>query len=159
MTTQLIRRIVTTHNDNGMSVIALDETTDFRVVGPGAQMTAIWGTSTVPASNDGAPDPVMAPLGSEKGSIVRVVDFEPGAASPMHRTPTIDYAVVLSGEIDLLLDEGAPAIIGPNTIVVQRGTRHAWRNSSDTRTARVLFVLVEAEPVLYNGEQLPAEGL
>ncbi len=63
----------------------------------------------------------------------------------MHRTASIDYAIVLSGEIYALMDEGE-TLMRPGDILVQRGTSHAWSNRTDT-PARVAFVLVGAEPV------------
>jgi quercetin dioxygenase-like cupin family protein len=63
---------------------------------------------------------------------------EPG----MHTTRTIDYGIVLSGEIDLELDEGV-AHLRPGDVVVQRGTRHAWRNRG-TEPCTVAFVLISS---------------
>ncbi|MEU5339705.1 MULTISPECIES: cupin domain-containing protein [unclassified Streptomyces] len=68
--------------------------------------------------------------------------FEPDAPG-MHTTPTVDYGVVLEGEIVLDLDGGETAALGPGDIVVQNGTRHAWRNDG-TEPATVLFVLIGA---------------
>ncbi|MCC5951046.1 MAG: cupin domain-containing protein [Acidimicrobiia bacterium] len=63
----------------------------------------------------------------------------------MHTTDSVDYGIVLEGELDLELDDGVTTTVRPGTIVVQRGTRHAWRNRSD-RPARMAFVLVGATP-------------
>jgi hypothetical protein len=60
-----------------------------------------------------------------------------------HRTDTIDYAVVLEGEVDLLLDDGCTTRVRQGAVVMQMGTRHAWRNPGNT-SARLLFVLVGA---------------
>jgi quercetin dioxygenase-like cupin family protein len=77
----------------------------------------------------------------EAGTRVRIVDMPPGARSPMHRTESVDYGVVLEGEITLVLDDGSVTTVGPGELVVQRGTDHAWENRTDTPT-RILFVLV-----------------
>ncbi|MFE7903015.1 cupin domain-containing protein [Streptomyces sp. NPDC057424] len=61
----------------------------------------------------------------------------------MHTTPTVDYGVVLSGEIVLDLDGGETVVLKPGDIVVQNGTRHAWRNNS-AEPATVFFVLIGA---------------
>ncbi|MGC8463527.1 MAG: cupin domain-containing protein [Acidimicrobiales bacterium] len=74
--------------------------------------------------------------------VARLEPDHPG----MHTTDSVDYAIVLDGELDLELDEGATTTVRPGTVVVQRGTRHAWRNRSD-RPVRVAFVLVGATPV------------
>jgi len=63
----------------------------------------------------------------------------------MHTTDSVDYAIVLDGELELELDDGALVPVRPGTVVVQRGTRHAWRNRTD-RAARIAFVLVGARP-------------
>ena len=60
----------------------------------------------------------------------------------MHTTRTIDYGIVLSGEIDLELDEGE-VHLGPGDVVVQRGTRHAWRNRG-SRPCTMAFVLISS---------------
>lgn len=67
-------------------------------------------------------------------------------APGFHRTDTIDYGVLLEGELTLLLDEGEACVCTAGDIVVQRGTRHAWRNTGNT-PARVLFVMVDAQRV------------
>jgi len=68
--------------------------------------------------------------------------FEPDAPG-MHTTPTVDYAVVLAGEIVLDLDGGETTLLGAGDIVVQNGTRHAWRNPGSA-PATVFFVLMGA---------------
>lgn len=60
----------------------------------------------------------------------------------MHRTETIDYGIVIEGEMTLVLDKGE-ALLKPGSVVVQRGTNHAWANRSD-KPCRMLFVLVDA---------------
>ncbi|WP_060887249.1 cupin domain-containing protein [Streptomyces caniscabiei] len=66
--------------------------------------------------------------------------FEPDNPG-MHTTPTVDYGVVLSGEIVLDLDDGETALLHPGDLVVQNGTRHAWRNPG-TEPATLFFVLM-----------------
>ena len=70
--------------------------------------------------------------------------FGKGGRHPlMHRTQTIDYAIVLSGEITMLLDEG-DVVLKTGDILVQCGTNHAWVNRSDS-PAVVIFVLIDGE--------------
>ena len=59
----------------------------------------------------------------------------------MHRTQSVDYGVVIEGELTLVLDSGAEVLLRPGNVVVQRGTNHAWANRS-SRPCRMLFVLV-----------------
>jgi mannose-6-phosphate isomerase-like protein (cupin superfamily) len=61
----------------------------------------------------------------------------------MHRTETVDYGIVLEGELVLVLDE-SETVVRTGDIVVQRGTSHAWANRSD-RSARIAFVLIDGE--------------
>ncbi|MEG3125363.1 cupin domain-containing protein [Sphingomonas sp. GB1N7] len=67
-----------------------------------------------------------------------------GAPHPfMHRTQSIDYGIVIEGELVLIMDEGE-TICRPGDIVVQRGTNHAWSNRSD-RNCRIAFILIDGE--------------
>ena len=70
--------------------------------------------------------------------------FEPDAPG-MHATPTVDYAVVIEGTLWLELDRGVETRLGPGDVVVQNGTRHAWRNHGN-QPATLLVVLVGDEP-------------
>ena len=68
--------------------------------------------------------------------------YKPGAPHPMmHRTQSIDYGIVLEGEIYLILDD-AESLIKAGDIVVQRGTNHAWDNRSDA-ICRMVFILID----------------
>lgn len=69
--------------------------------------------------------------------------FEPDAPG-FHRTDTIDYGVLLAGELSLTVDGGEPAVLRAGDVVVQMGTRHAWRNTGNT-PARMMFVMVHAQ--------------
>ncbi|MEO8313600.1 MAG: cupin domain-containing protein [Pseudomonadota bacterium] len=68
--------------------------------------------------------------------------FEPDAPG-MHATATVDYAIILDGEIWLEVDDGHEVRLRSHDVVIQNGTRHAWRNKS-SRTAKVAFVLIGA---------------
>lgn len=72
----------------------------------------------------------------------------------MHRTVSLDYGVVLEGEVELVLDSGETRLMRRGDVSVQRGTNHAWRNKSETEWARMLYVLVEAEPIVVEGKVL-----
>jgi quercetin dioxygenase-like cupin family protein len=76
------------------------------------------------------------------------------SGSPMHRTSSLDYGIVLSGQVELILDDGAITVVEAGEVVIQRGTIHAWRNSTD-KVARIAFVLLDASPATVKGESLP----
>lgn len=153
---QSFRRIVTTHDDRGASVVRSDEVlTPAPIPSGDADFQLVWTTPTVPVNlnrgDDGRQD---ADLTLRGGSVIRVVDMLPGRSSPMHRSFSIDYGIVLSGELELELDGGEVVALGAGDIVVQRGTNHLWRNPSRDSICRIAFVLIEAEPVSVNGRIL-----
>lgn len=61
----------------------------------------------------------------------------------MHRTQSLDYGVVIEGEVEMVLDDGVSTVMGRGDVAVQRGTSHGWRNVSKTEWARMFFVLQE----------------
>jgi quercetin dioxygenase-like cupin family protein len=69
--------------------------------------------------------------------------FEPGSPG-MHTTDIVDYGICIRGELWLELDDGAEERITPGTVVVQRGTRHAWRNRGDA-VATMIYGLIGAQ--------------
>jgi quercetin dioxygenase-like cupin family protein len=141
------RRVVTGHDADGRSVVLEDEEAPRSHRLPGATFHEVWSTGETPApvapteEREPTERPLVTPPDAG-GTIVRVVDLEPGSTSPMHRTQTIDYGIVLSGDVLLVLDDGSETALGVGDVVVQRGTNHAWTNSGDT-TARMAFVLVD----------------
>ncbi|KAJ5611967.1 hypothetical protein N7528_009072 [Penicillium herquei] len=88
------------------------------------------------------------------GTVCRIVDFGPQAVPLMHRTQSLDYGIVLEGEIEMELDDGSVTLLRKGDMAVQRGTKHAWRNPSLTAWTRMLFVLQDCEPVVANGDRL-----
>ncbi|KAG9189763.1 hypothetical protein G6011_06631 [Alternaria panax] len=88
------------------------------------------------------------------GTVLRFVDVAPGHFSPMHRTVSLDYGVVLEGEMELVLDSGETRLMKRGDVAIQRGTMHAWRNTSTTSWGRMLYVLQECKPVEVEGEVL-----
>jgi len=142
---------------------------------PDFALTDLWVSDRAPASNAGSGDPAKRRMSLEppaNGTIFRVVEFPPDAAAgggfdraaaframgashamdpdasrhpAMHRTDTVDYALVLSGEIWALMDEGETLLRAGDTLV-QRGTNHAWSNRGD-QPSLVAFILVSAAPL------------
>ena len=155
-----VRRIVTGHNSDGRAVFVNDESLPVDPIPSGdAAFSLIWTTAKVPADNNDQTDGRTrdAGLTLNQGSVIRIVDMLPGGSSPMHRTNSIDYGIVLSGQVELELDDGVVTTAGPGDIIVQRGTMHLWRNRSATENCRIVFVLIEAKPVLVNGAPLKEE--
>jgi quercetin dioxygenase-like cupin family protein len=151
-----IPRFLTTHDETGLARFAPDRQLGFRVVDGGdARFALIWTTDRSPADNadetDGADRQVSLAL--KGGSVLRVVDIRPGARSPMHRTVSIDYGIVLEGEIVLELDSGEERTVPQGGIVIQRGTNHAWVNRTED-WVRIAFVLLDAEPLVIGGHVL-----
>lgn len=79
------------------------------------------------------------------GIVFRRTDTPPGQVSPMHRTLTVDYGVIVAGEIELTLEGGEKRVLRAGDTVVQRATVHQWRNTSETEWARMVFVMVPIE--------------
>jgi quercetin dioxygenase-like cupin family protein len=153
-----IRRVVTGHDKNGKAVFAADDNYETVIIPSGdAAMATIWTTATVPANLNDETDGRTRDAGTtlKGGSVIRVVDMLPGAASPMHRTNSIDYGIIISGNIELELDNTVFKTMGPGDIIVQRGTIHKWRNPSSSEICRIVFVLTEAKAYVHNGAALP----
>ena len=155
-------------DDSSPHVLALPGVEDFA-------LTNLWVTDGSPAANADHGDPACRPVVLEpppEGTIFRIVEFPPdkglgehfdrkavfdsmsasGAMDPdasrhpgMHKTPTVDYAIVLSGEIYAVMDQGETLLRAGDTLV-QRGTNHAWSNRTET-PCLVAFILVSASPV------------
>jgi len=147
------RRIVTGHDKSGKSIAVSDGAppNGLKIPDRGLTFYEIWNT-------DDGPAPIMATepestnrpveLGPKpRGTVIRLLDFLPGfsqkaGVSPfMHRTETIDYGIVLEGEICLILAD-SEFQLKAGDVVVQRGTDHAWENRSG-KLARMAFVLID----------------
>lgn len=152
-----IRRVVTGHTTDGTAIFTADESFETVVIPTGdAAMATIWTTSTVPADCNDETDGRFRDAGTtlKGGSVIRVVDMLPNASSPLHRTNSIDYGIVISGKIELELDNQVFKTIEAGGIIVQRGTIHKWRNPSADEICRIVFVLTEAKPYEVNGKAL-----
>jgi quercetin dioxygenase-like cupin family protein len=147
-----IRRVVTGHTQEMVPRALLDgPATNAKYPGPGTVSTLIWCTDEMPADisvGERVEDMGSRILGSPpppNGTRFAVIDFPPGNSAVMHRTETIDYVIVLSGEIEMYMDDSTVKLTAGDTMV-QRGTNHAWVNRGSER-ARVAFVLVDAKPL------------
>jgi quercetin dioxygenase-like cupin family protein len=93
-------------------------------------------------------------LVSGGGTVLRYVDFAPEYECMMHRTQSVDYGIVIEGEIEAVMDSGEVQALRRGDSVVQRATMHAWRNASKTEWARMIFVLQDCQPVVLGGKRL-----
>jgi len=149
-----VRRVVTGHDSNGRAILRSDDRFETQLIPSGdAAFALLWTTEIVPADNNDETDGRLrdAGLTLDRGSVLRIVDMMPGGSSPMHRTNSIDYGIVLSGEVELELDDGAATLLGPGDVVIQRGTIHLWRNRSSKDVCRIAFVLTEAAAYRHQG--------
>jgi len=152
----LVQRVVTGHDENGRAIFKSEDFSPTKMIPTGdAAFLLLWTTETVPADNNDETDGRDRDAGVtlNGGSVIRITDILPGQQSPFHRTNSIDYGIVMQGEIELELEDGRKKTIGENGVIIQRGTNHLWRNTSD-KPCRIAFILIEAPPYLHNGEPL-----
>ena len=149
------RRIVTGHDATGRSVVLSDgippqhHPMHGRAVG--ADFFEIWNTAAqVPqltATEAREPNERAFTIMPASGHLLRIIDIYPpqngGKRTVMHRTKTLDYAVVIEGEVVLVLEDNE-VTLRASDVVVQRGTNHAWENRSE-RLARMAFFHIDAE--------------
>jgi quercetin dioxygenase-like cupin family protein len=155
-----IRRVVTGHTKSGHAKVEIDEiATNVISNRPGASSCVVWSTKGFPVDNDGFADPTKASFKTtvEGGSVFRIVRYEPGVTPRNHRTDSIDYAVVMSGAIEMELDDGVVVKLKAGDVLVQRGTIHNWVNRGP-EVCVVAFVLISAKPVTADGKPLTAVG-
>ncbi len=146
-----IRRVVTGHDANEVAHVLWDERIATFKRGKSGFLAHLWNTHSTPA-DIGVGDAIEDP-GSEThvtppppgGTRFVIIDYPPGNSGTMHRTETLDYVIVLSGAIEMEMDDSTVRLQAGDTLI-QRGTNHAWYNRG-SENARVAFVLVDAEPL------------
>jgi quercetin dioxygenase-like cupin family protein len=140
------RRVVTGHDSEGRAIVVHDEVVDnVTQRRPGHRSFVLWATDQVPADNDAIADTdpgVVATRSNASGTIFRIAEYAPGVASARHQTDSVDYAVVLNGEIDMVLDDQVVRLRRGDT-VIQRGTVHDWVNNGKEPCV-IAFCLVAA---------------
>ncbi|KAK2756450.1 hypothetical protein FQN54_005343 [Arachnomyces sp. PD_36] len=162
-----MRQVVTGHNHEGKAIIDSDkELVPYNPLdgspGKAGEMafTTLWRTDSFPARAQGSWEDLNGqpiPLHDSIGTTARTVDFPPGPGL-MHRTVSLDFAVVLYGEVTLELDDGVKTKMKQHDFAVQRGTIHSWVNESD-QICRILFVLVPSEPIKVGDRELGETGV
>ncbi len=148
------RRVVTGHDAGGKSVVVSDgpppQHHPMHGLGVGADFHEMWNDAdTIPElTSRVAREPNERPftIMPTSGHLLRILDVYPlkdgGKRTAMHRTRTLDYMVLIEGELILILDD-REVTLKPGDVVVQRGTYHAWENRSGT-TARAAFIHIDA---------------
>lgn len=149
-----IPRRILTGIQNGKSTIVEDSlATNVSEHYPGLIISDIWSTTSIPVdlSEVTEPENTALPIVPQTGSYFRYVHIPPdrelGIEAPlglphplMHQTDTLDYIMILSGEIWLVLEE-TETLLKPGDIVIQRGTNHAWSNRSDAGCIQLAILL------------------
>jgi quercetin dioxygenase-like cupin family protein len=154
-----VRRVITGHDATGRAIVKIDEVSKHAFTGRlGATGINVWTTEGFPANNDGAEDAGLRKVATTlpNGTIFRILEFAPGLAPRNHRTDSIDYIIVLSGEIDMELDDST-VHLRAGDVMVQRGTIHNWVNRG-TEPCVLAVILIAAKPVEAGGKILPAVG-
>ncbi|KAJ6256752.1 hypothetical protein Dda_8619 [Drechslerella dactyloides] len=162
---------ITTHNPDGS--VATPSTTPivFSPLNPDSdkptfQAGMIFSTHTFPVNLDGEDDIrrhaawTAAPDGfTAKDGVIAVMNrVPPGAEVGVHRTGSIDFGVIVDGEMELILADGTTQLFRRGDVIVQRETAHGWRNPSKDKEAMAFFVALAAKPVQV-GEQVLGEDL
>jgi len=153
-----IRRVVTGHDDDGKAIIESDQDTELGSLRPGTNGRVMWTTESFPVDNSGHEDTAGRATGTTlaNGTVFRIVEFGPGNGPRVHRTDSIDYGVVMSGEIDMEMDDKV-VHLKAGDVLVQRGTIHNWVNKG-SEPCRIAFILIDAKPASAGGKVLSATG-
>lgn len=147
-----IRRIVTGHDAQNLAKVIMEgPATNTRWGSEGNTSTLIWSTDRTPSDISIGAD--VEDLGARKigtppppnGTRFTVNVIPPGTTGKMHRTETVDYVIVMAGEVEMELDDST-ITMKAGDVLVQRGTNHAWHNRG-TVPARIAFVLMDAQPL------------
>ena len=159
-----VKRVLTTHDSTGQTKIhSAEPCTWQRYQGDAVGFNYLYSTTEFPVTFTNETD-IEAfntlksndklDLTQPNGTVVLMVEFAPGFLSSMHRTQSLDYGVVIEGDVELKLDSGEVQSLKKGDVVVQRGTNHAWRNTSETEWARMLFVLQHSNAVEVGDKKL-----
>ena len=142
-----VRRVVTGNNTEGDSCVLIDDVASnatSRRAGHDSRL--IWHTDSAPAKYSGDTDEGAAAVSRPpppNGTIFRVLEIQPGVDAEPHFTETVDYVIVISGEMDMVLDTGS-VTLRAGDVLVQRGTRHNWVNRG-TEPCRFAAILIDGE--------------
>ena len=154
---------ITTHDNDGKSIVLPPRTQQWVTYDDGQMPWSVPYIAKMPADLNNDADltdfdrkAAAGELGlvSSDSALLHYVDLAPGYTCMMHRTKSIDYGILLAGEVECVMDSGEVQAMKHGDVMVQRYTKHAWRNSSETEWARIIFVLMDCLPLRVKGEVL-----
>ena len=161
-----VRRVVVANDASGKSVTTSDEVMPAISVGAGTKISGceLWSTDKMPIDNSAEAAAEQKAgvvnryhdfnyVANGQGTAFRITEFPPGHAKIAHRTETLDYDVILAGEIDLEIEDGETIHLKTGDSAIVRGATHAWLNRGSV-PAVVAFIMTDASPVVINGKQL-----
>jgi quercetin dioxygenase-like cupin family protein len=147
-----VRRFVTGHDSKGIAKVIMEgPATNKKHPYSGAVATLIWVTDATPADISVGEDiedmgaRILGTAPPPNGTRFTINEIPPGTRGAMHRTETIDYVIVIAGEVDMEMDDSMVRLKAGD-VMVQRGTHHAWVNRG-AEVARIAFVLIDAKPL------------
>jgi mannose-6-phosphate isomerase-like protein (cupin superfamily) len=155
-----LRRLVTSHNGEGKAVVHSAKDFEWEHMDKDRMaFSVVYSTSSFPPDLTNEADietneklmETGVGLVNPNGTIIRCVDFAPGYRCGMHRTQSLDYGIILEGNIDMVLDSGEVQSMKRGDVAVQRATQHQWVNTSTTEWARMMFVLQHCKPLEVGG--------
>ncbi|KAJ5855367.1 uncharacterized protein N7529_009311 [Penicillium soppii] len=157
-----VTRHITGHNESGKAIVQSSSPGQWQSFEESAMAFNVVYTSQFPADlNNDADIKKHEQLQTSKmglvnpgGTVCRIVDFAPSNDAVVHRTQSLDYGVVLEGEIELITEDSEPVIMRRGDVAVQRATMHGWRNPSETEWARLLFVLQDCQKLTVAGKEM-----
>ena len=142
-----VRRVVTGHDKDGKAVVVFDDTAEHQGSGrPNHKRQLIWTTDDLPVQfSEATDDKADRDIGTTipGGSVFRIVEYQPGVTPRNHRTDSVDYAIIMDGEIDMQLDETV-VHLKAGDVLVQRATIHNWVNNG-TVPCVIAFILISSE--------------
>ncbi|WP_428338459.1 cupin domain-containing protein [Mycobacterium sp.] len=160
-----VRRVVVENDSAGQSIVADDQVLQAATVRPSLPIAGceLWVTDAMPVDNTAGTQPEQQQGSLERfgnlyvrngqGTAFRITEIPPGTPKVFHRTESVDYDVILSGEIDLVLDDDQTIHLRAGDTVVLRGALHAWWNRG-TEPAVLAFIMIDAAPVVADGRTL-----
>ncbi|KAF2841836.1 cupin domain-containing protein [Patellaria atrata CBS 101060] len=165
-----VQRFITTHDkETGKSIFsnAVPEETTMQALPDRMGFALSYVTKGFPVDLNNEKDIALykpfleSPPGLtvSEGTVLRHVDFPPSTTCVMHRTVSLDYGVVIEGEIEAILDSGETRILQRGDVCIQRGTMHAWRNTSEHDFCRMMFILQACKPIELSGTELGEAGV
>ena len=152
-----MRRVVTSHSEEGKAVVLQDTQLSCPILPHGAASAQIWCSDTSPADVASPDDKGLTETGFVNGgSIFRVVDLPPHSVGALHRSISLDYIIVQKGSVVLTLDDGSRTRVEQGGLIVQQATMHGWDNEGDD-WARILCIMLPAKAPTVKGKELQTD--